>query len=238
MFDQTARYWQHLGENEPYWSILTADRFKLANIAATGDEFYLSGKGAIDLMRAFFTRNEQSLEGVKTVIELGCGVGRQTCSLSQHFERVIGVDVSSPHIELARKALKQRVGGANVELVQLATIDDLNKISQCDLFYSVLVLQHNPPPLIVHALDLAFDRVKPGGYALFQVPTFMQGYKFSWKDQLDRGGQSMEMHVLPQFAVYALLRRHCLELLEVHEDLCVGDPDIISNTFFARKSVG
>jgi tRNA/tmRNA/rRNA uracil-C5-methylase (TrmA/RlmC/RlmD family) len=126
MFVQTAECWQRLGKNEPYWSVLTAERFQRANIAATGEEFYLSGNGAIELMRAFFARNGQILEGVKSVMELGCGVGRETCALSQNFDHVIAVDVSSAHIELAREALTRRVGFANVELVRLATPDDLN----------------------------------------------------------------------------------------------------------------
>ena len=39
-------------------------------------------------------------------------------------------------------------------------------------------------------------------------------------------------------AIYALMRRHGVNLLEVHEDRAVGHPDIISNTFFARKGTG
>lgn len=59
------------------------------------------------------------------------------------------------------------------------------------------------------------------------------------REQLARSGSlSMEKHVLPQAAVYDLMRRHSVDLLEVHEDRAVGHPDIISNTFFARKGTG
>jgi hypothetical protein len=48
----------------------------------------------------------------------------------------------------------------------------------------------------------------------------------------------MEKHVLPQAAIHGLMRRHGVDRLEMQEDRAVGHPDIISNTFFARKGTG
>lgn len=236
MFEQVARCWQHLGEREPYWSVLTAPKFKMSRIAETGDEFYRSGGACISVIEAFFARNLQAIADIQSVLEFGCGVGRETTALAGRFSRVVGVDVSSAHLALARQAVARR-HQSNVEFVQLASIDAAAALPRCDLFYSVIALQHNPPPVMLEILVQIFGRLRPGGYALFQLPTFWKGYSFSWREQLARHGRlTMERHVLPQAAVYAAMRRCGLDLLEVHEDRAVGDPDAISNTFFARKT--
>jgi SAM-dependent methyltransferase len=238
MFDQVARGWQRLGEQEPYWSVLTTERFKRARIAATHDEFYRSGKGCLFLIGAFFARGGQDLEAVRSVLELGCGVGRESVPLASRFEQVVAIDVSAAHLELARQAVA-RHHCTNVQFIRLESIEALAGLPDCDLFYSVLALQHNPPPVILETLSHALARVRPGGHALFQVPTFRQDYRFAWREQLAKGDAvGMELHVVPQAAVHALLRRHGFDLLEVHEDRAVGDPDTISNTFFARKGGG
>lgn len=235
MFEQVARCWQHLGEQEPYWSVLTAPQFRMSRIGATGDEFYRSGRACLALIEAFFSRNGQAIVDIQSVLEFGCGVGRETTALASRFRRVVGVDISAAHLALARQAVA-RHHQSNVEFVQLASIDAVGALPECDLLYSVIALQHNPPPVMLELLSQLFDGLRPGGYALFQLPTFWKGYSFSWQAQLARPTSlAMEKHVLPQAAVYAAMRHCGLDLLEVHEDRAVGDPDIISNTFFAQK---
>ncbi len=235
MFDQVARAWQRLGEQEPYWSVLTAERFKRARIGATGDEFYGSGKGCLFLIGAFFARSGQDPDAIRDVLELGCGVGRESIPLASRFPQVVAVDVSAAHLALAREAAA-RHRCANLQFVQLASIEAAADLAACDFFYSKLALQHNPPPVILAMLSHGLARVRDGGYALFQVPTFRKDYRFTWCEQLAKGDAvGMEIHVVPQAAIHALLRRHGFELLEIHEDRATGDPDAISNTFFARK---
>jgi len=235
MFRQVARCWQHLGEQEPYWSVLTAPKFKMSHIGSTGDEFYRSGQACLSTIDAFFTRSGRAIADIQSVLEFGCGVGRETTALASRFRQVVGVDISSAHLALAQQAVS-RQQQSNVEFVQLTSIDAVATLPECDLLYSMIALQHNPPPIMLEMLSQLFDRLRPGGYALFQLPTFWKGYRFSWQEQLARADSlDMEKHVLPQAAVYALMRRHGLDLLEVQEDRAVGDPDIISNTFFARK---
>ena len=45
----------------------------------------------------------------------------------------------------------------------------------------------------------------------------------------------MEMHSIPQAKVLSLLQQSDFEILEVLEDGAVGDPNIVSHTFFARR---
>ena len=73
-------------------------------------------------------------------------------------------------------------------------------LEQADLVYSVIVLQHNPPP-VIHMLVRAFLKaLNPGGVAYFQVPTYRVGYRFSPGEYLENEGKThamMEMHVIP-----------------------------------------
>ncbi len=174
MFEQVARCWQHLGVQEPYWSVLTAPKFRMSHIASTGDEFYRSGQACLSTIDAFFSRSGQQIADVQSVLEFGCGVGRETTALASRFRRVVSVDVSAAHLALARQAVAQH-RQSNVEFVQLTSTDAVAALPQCDLFYSVIVLQHNPPPVMLEILSQLFDRLRPGGYALFQLPTFWKG---------------------------------------------------------------
>ena len=239
MFAFVTSYWRGLGEREPYWSVSSFRRFKRATFDQNADQFFKSGEHAIHRIESLFSRNQQSLSSVKIVAELGCGVGRETAFLAQRFDRIIALDVSAPHLRLARNRITP-TGSINVEFVNISTVDDLKQLPRVDLFYSVFVLQHNPPPIIVQLLNLLFERLHVGGYALFQVPTFRRDYSFIWNDYVRKMSQGFpanpEMHIVPQHVVFALMRAHDLELLEVQEDTHAGSPVFISNTFFARKS--
>ncbi len=129
----------------------------------------------------------------------------------------------------------------NVELRQLTSIDDLAALPEFDLFFSEIVLQHNPPPIMAAMLEQLFAKIRPGGYCLFQVPTYQQGYRFeaaayiSRSHELKRLEQNMEMHILPQRVVFRLMRVAGIDPIEVVEDSLTGDPSFQSMTFFGRK---
>jgi hypothetical protein len=74
---------------------------------------------------------------------------------------------------------------------------------------------------------------------VFQVPTYSRGYRFSVREYLERARPEaeMEMHVLPQPAIFALAREVGLEPVEVRDDACVlANPAAsISNLFVFRR---
>jgi hypothetical protein len=109
-----------------------------------------------------------------------------------------------------------------------------------DLFTSVIVLQHNPPPIIAMLLKGLLCKLRPGGIAYFQVPTYKHDYGFTVDKYLQDAAQTqgMEMHVIPQHVLFDLLRQCGCQLLECREDGWSGDSSIISNTIFARKENG
>jgi len=237
LLDHIAKTWTGFGETEPHFSVITDEKFKAARLDANRDAFHASGKDSVDRLDAALARAGVGPRNDAVCFELGCGVGRVTAWLARRFARVIATDISASHLALARAHLEAQ-GAANVELHRLAAVDAIDALPAFDLFFSVIVLQHNPPPVIRAILERVFARLGPGGLAYFQVPTYRADYSFDLDAYLrnDVGRNEMEMHVLPQSVILRTAAAHGLELLEVIEDpytgMRVGE---VSNTFLLRK---
>lgn len=112
----------------------------------------------------------------KTVLDIGCGVGRIARAFSSRFERVIGVDVSEKMIELAKSFHKDTRYGNIVFLNNdgktLVGIED----DSADYVFSVVTFQHMPCKNIVQANIEEIARVlKKGG--VFQIDfAILQGW--------------------------------------------------------------
>ncbi len=237
LLDHIAKTWTEFGETEPHYSVITDEKFKPTRIDETLDAFNASGKDGVTRFDAALARAGVDQRNEATCLELGCGVGRVTAWLARRCARVIGTDISAAHLAIARKHLETE-GLKNVELHRLLSVDTLAALPRFDLFFSVIVLQHNPPPVIRAILDRTFERLLPGGIAYFQVPTYRSGYAFRLETYLreDLSKNAMEMHVLPQSAIMRLASKHGLDLLEVIEDPYTGMRlGEISNTFLFRK---
>jgi hypothetical protein len=68
------------------------------------------------------------------------------------------------------------LGRTNIRLIALGDLPAA--FEPCDAFYSKIVLQHNPPPLIGYLLRTLIRSLRRGGVGVFQVPTFYAGYRF------------------------------------------------------------
>ena len=235
MIDRTERNFRHMGETEPHWSVLTAQRFLAENIKDNETEFFESGAYDVRLLRSVTERCGLSLDKFDTCFELGCGVGRTTRWLADQFKHVIGADISSSHLAVAQQTMT-RFAKQNVSLLHVNTMEALEAAPRFDVFLSVIVLQHNPPPLIAHMLRIVLQKLRPGGLAYFQVPTYRMGYRFDAEayiaSTLALG--TPEMHVLPQHVVLGIADRAGCWPLEVREDPS-GSFDMISQRFLLQK---
>lgn len=233
----TESTWTRLGREEPHWSVISAERFKQDQLAENRAEFYASGANDLALFMAFLARNGVDPTGFERVLEYGCGIGRVTRFFAERFPQVIACDISPSHLNEAELYL-QTCGLSNVELLRIRNIDDIVGPADLDVVFSVIVLQHNPPPTMVAILDRLLGRLRPGGVAYFQVPTHAVDYWFKLDDYLKHGLQArhVEMHYLPQRHIFRLAREHGCEVLEVREDDWVGRRQVeLSNTFLLRK---
>ena len=86
-------------------------------------------------------------------------------------------------------------------------------------------------------LRLFLDKLKPGGYAFFQLPCHIYDYSFDADRYLAGEGkyQAMEMHALPQKYVFEAMYRHGLQPIEIWPFPVIG-PIGISYVFLARKN--
>ena len=232
---QTA--WEVLGTERPYWSVLVnpdylPEKIEAKNVA----DFYATGESSVHLLEKAAERADKTLPTGGTVFELGCGVGRVTASLARRFKHVIALDISRPHLEITQKHLDD-LERKNVTLKQLKSLETLESLEPFDLFYTVIVLQHNPPPLIYRMLQLIFDKVRAGGFVYFQVPVAFPGYNFSiakYLTAVESGEGTMEMHVLPQVYLFRLLDEGGFRILDLQRDNWAG-PAYHSVTVFAEK---
>ena len=238
LFARVRITWSRLGQQDPYFSVCTDPRLLGPEIGEDGKaEFYASGRNELRLLNGFAGRSGIDLAG-RVCLELGCGLGRVTRFLAPAFRRVHAVDVSPGHLAIAERELAG-AGIENVSLTQISSPEDLRQIVGYDAFFSTLVLQHNPPPLIAYILMQVLTNLNAGGVALFQVPTYQLDYSFSVDEYLNTPvpeEPEIEMHVLPQRDVMRIVHATGCRLLELREDGSTGIRDGISNTFFVQKA--
>lgn len=236
LFEHVNRSWHHLGETDPYWSVLSAPEYHGQPDPERLKRFFASGAAEVERLKITLARHGWGLGG-DTCVEYGCGLGRVTRFLAPNFERTIGVDISAAHLGLARK-LADADGVGGIEWMHLASIDALSALPAADFVYSVIVLQHNPPPVIEKILT-AFARIlRPGGVAYFQVPTYRADYEFRLADYLHKqlGRKEMEMHVFPQARVFEIFAAADAVPVSVVEDGATGNrPGERSNSFIFKK---
>ncbi|MGF1503080.1 MAG: methyltransferase domain-containing protein [Paracoccaceae bacterium] len=236
LWARVAASWAALGETAAHWSVLTHEAFRPENLEANRAEFEASAEVEGLLMDAALARVPGAEPEAMRALEVGCGVGRATRALARRFGTVTGVDISPSHLDIARAEL-DAAGFDNVTLRQMREVGDYATLPEVDFFYSRIVLQHNPPPVQAAILDAVLGRLAPGGIALFQVVTHGRGYRFEAAKNAATGEKGMEMHVLPQPAVFAILARAGLAPLEVQEDHAAGrDSGFRSHLFLARKA--
>lgn len=237
IFRHIETVWSRYGREDAYYSVLTNPRY-MSDKAGTNDieHFYATGEDEINSLLAICIRNGIDLPTRDlSFVELGCGVGRLAEHACQRFARYKGVDISANHLAIARARLQVRgCGNADLQLLP----DYLASADTFDFFYSVIVLQHNPPPVIHMLLDQCMGRLKRGGYAYFQVPCYLYDYRFEATSYLAGQGRAehMEMHALPQRHIFELLARHNLQAIEVVPNGRIGGIGH-SYTFFARKMI-
>ncbi len=223
--------WTRLGEERPHWSVAARPEFAPDRIAANRALFDASGEGDLAVLLAVLARHGLAPADLPRACDYGCGVGRMTLPMSRRFAAVTGCDVSAPHLTLARQA-----SGAGVAFA-LVSAPGLGMAAPFDLWFSTLTLQHNPPPVIAATLRRMFALLAPGGVAVFQLPTERAGYAFDPVAYLATDAAALlEVHVLPQPAVFALAAAAGCVPLEVREDCAIWPPTAcISNRFVFRK---
>jgi len=231
--DRIKQSWEHLGDTRAHHSVLTSKDFLPDSLEQNIGAFWKSGENEVKEIEAILKRHNVNIKEVKTAVEYGCGVGRVTVPLSKRVSSMHAYDISRPHLNYAKEHANEERATIDFHLVS----DPLGKLQPCDLFYSRIVFQHNPPPIILQLIKNALESLNPGGIAIFQVPTYIKGYEFRLQEWMKTDhALDMQMHCIPQTAVLKLTESTECELLEFREDNWCGDPQhYLSNTFVVKK---
>jgi 2-polyprenyl-3-methyl-5-hydroxy-6-metoxy-1,4-benzoquinol methylase len=161
---QANKNWTELGETDPMWAVLTSDdkrgrRWNPEEFFATGQEEV--GRVLQRIREAGITVQQGA------ALDFGCGLGRLSQALAQHFQRVDGVDVSASMIRQAQQYNKH---GDKVEYhLNVKTDLSLFPRSRFDFIYSHIVLQHIPPRHQLLYIAEFMDLLKIDGVAYFQT---------------------------------------------------------------------
>jgi SAM-dependent methyltransferase len=231
LIDRISRAWTALGSEEPHWSVLSADKFKSAQFDKNREAFYASGQFDADRIMMTLNRHNIDADRLRRVCEYGCGVGRVTPYIAKIFKHVLAIDISTTHLDLAKN---QADGCSNVEFV-LAKLPHAGMSERFDLWFSHIVLQHNPPPVIAMILQRMFSMLSRGGVSIFQVPTYSIRYSFDVNKYLSTPeAGNIEIHCLPQQEVFRLARQAGCVPLEVIEDASLPYP-WLSQVFVFQK---
>ena len=218
LFSMVQAVWRQLGRDKPHWSVLSTSEYLPEKMHTQAEAFYETGEWHVQLVMRTLERNGIVVPSEGTCLDYGCGLGRLSFALARRFRRVAGADVSEVHLDIARQEAQRR-GIGNVSWHHVADVRSVRSLPEADLLVSLIVLQHNPPPVIRELFAGMLGRLRPGGVAVIQVPTYLPGgYRFQVADYLATGGRDMEMHPLPQREAFAIVRESGVEMIELLED--------------------
>lgn len=137
------------------------------------DAYWASGRRDLDLLLA--TARRAGSLGTQLALDLGCGLGRVTGPLADHFERVVGVDISPEMIGLAREHSQR----PSVSYALLAPDCSLPLAEgTVDFAVAWTVFRHMAKPAFAHYLDELHRVLKPGGFLAFDAQIRESGPPF------------------------------------------------------------
>lgn len=236
MLARTEAIFNKFSAEKPHWTVLTAPRYEPEQFEAHKTEFFESGRDAVRVFKAFAARAGVDLTDYETCFELGCGVGRITMALAELFPRVIGADIAAPMLDEARRTADE-FKVQNVEWLMTNRFATYDSVGSFDVFFTSLVLQHNPPPIQGWLLRVLLSKLRSGGVGYFQTVTYRRGYEFRAPQYMSAGSTAqIEMHVYPLRRLIRLVSECGCELLDIRENGAAGtDPGLISNTLLVQK---
>jgi SAM-dependent methyltransferase len=156
--------WEDLGRENALGAILTR-----GNKVADWDIAEFLATGRADALKFVKDLSEVAPDAPKTqVLDFGCGVGRITRALADHFEQAVGVDAARSMIDQAR-ALHEDCARCRFVLNDAPHLRQFPD-GTFGVVYCRLVLQHLRPALVRGYIPELVRVLAPGGVLMFQLP--------------------------------------------------------------------
>ena len=165
-FKQLQENWNALGEIDPFWAILShpdkvGNRWDVA-------EFFGTGEKEINDLMAYLASLDLEVRR-RRALDFGCGAGRLSQALCEHFETCDGVDVARSMLDLARK-FNRHGKRCRYHLNQQPSLQ-LFDSNTFDFVYCNIVLQHMKPEYSLAYVREFLRVLNAGGIAVFQIPS-------------------------------------------------------------------
>ena len=165
--------WEILGKTDPYWSVLSCDKYHIENLNSESlDEFFQSGRRHIENVLNIVRCHVDSSFVPKRTLDFGCGVGRIVFPLSSLCESVTGVDISDSMLKIG-ETLCLQLGISNVKFVK--SDDTLSQVcDRFDFIHSYIVFQHIPRNRGEKIVDRLIDILEDDGIGVLHFTYFIQ----------------------------------------------------------------
>jgi 2-polyprenyl-3-methyl-5-hydroxy-6-metoxy-1,4-benzoquinol methylase len=169
MKTDTVATWKHFGKEDPYYGVLSDQKYKAENISSEGlNEFFETGRAYVQETLKRINRLYDHDLSTSTILDFGCGVGRLAIPFSLVTKhRTIGIDVSPEILEKA-KAHATEMGTENVEFL-LSEGKILPDTGNFDFINSYIVLQHIETKTGMVLIQQLLDRLEIGGIIQIQA---------------------------------------------------------------------
>ena len=211
--EELRENWNELGALDPFWAILTVPEYKGNRWKV--DEFFRSGQSAVeDILGRIGGQLGLPVQHSRA-LDFGCGVGRLTQALADHFEEVVGVDIAPSMIEGARR--HNRVGDRCTYLVNDRTDLEMFEDSCFDFILSEIVLQHMRPEYALRYIAEFVRVLGNRGLLVFQAPYESVSPTSPPPPWDPSAGPRIDMFATPLAAVVATIQQAGGLLLRVEE---------------------
>ncbi len=173
--------WEKNASTDPYWAVLTSSEHSQWQ----PEDFFATGQIEIKRLFAYMERHKLELVQRGTALDFGCGTGRLTRALRNHFSKVVGLDISAGMLAEAKKAN----AGMDISWVHNPHPDlSLFPAASFDFIYSNIVFQHMSPVFQEGYLKEFSRVVRCGSWVIVQIPS----------KRLTKGLSSLARRLLPK----------------------------------------
>lgn len=180
----TDKEWEKFGRHDPYFGVLTDDRFRVTNLSDDNRKaFFASGQEYIDRLMDNVRRHVAQDFHLDRALDFGCGVGRLVIPLARIAGEVTGVDVSDAMLAEAKKNC-EALSLTNVVLAK--SDDNLSAIrGDYDLIHSFIVFQHIMPARGLEIFQKLMAHLRAGGVGVVHF-TYASEHQRRWVSLLKR----------------------------------------------------
>lgn len=167
--DRTDRTWQHLGEMNPFFGVITDETNRSSAVDHVAiDRLYQSGEEYVRWIRDIVTQEFAGELTIASALDFGCGVGRITVPLAGWIGSAVGIDVSPGMLKEARLHSELHPD-VDIRFV-LSDESNLTALPHFGLVHSFIVFQHIEPAKGRTLAESLLDLVEDDGLAILHFP--------------------------------------------------------------------